>query len=128
MRISDWSSDVCSSDLRQTALADQRIQECGGQRVRSQVSWLRPVGGRGWRGTTRGVAEGTGGVQAAGQATDPAQRRAQHGGGDRTAAQLSAGLERVLWAGKRPVSGADWTSGYAAACGDRKSTRLKSSH
>src|SRR3546814_3157368 len=95
MRISDWSSDVCSSDLRQTALADQRIQECGGQRVRSQVSWLRPVGGRGWRGTTRGVAEGTGGVQAAGQATDPAQRRAQHGGGDRTAAQLSRSEEHT---------------------------------
>src|SRR3546814_9847974 len=30
MRISDWSSDVCSSDLPQHALAGRQIHGCGG--------------------------------------------------------------------------------------------------
>jgi hypothetical protein len=46
-----------------------------------------------------GTPQGAGDVQAAGQATDSSERRAQHRRGGRPSAALPAGLERLLRAG-----------------------------
>src|SRR3546814_5655345 len=44
MRISDWSSDVCSSDLHSRNRSRSRRKQCGGRLLRAHVDLPEPGG------------------------------------------------------------------------------------
>src|SRR3546814_5545155 len=102
MRISDWSSDVCSSDLdRQSQIVHQRV-DLGRHLFRAEVAGA-DVDADGERAA--------GLLRRAGEAAQQHQRKIV----DRLEAHVLERLERGRLAGARHA-------------GDRKSTRLNSSH
>src|SRR3546814_4718013 len=124
MRISDWSSDVCSSDLLETALAGDAARAlrmsaslCAeGDSVLALMGWVA--------GEVRRIA-GYAAVAASGGDVGAAMRA------DRVWESRQSLYRRAL-----QRHGASHWEGFVALCaqidriakGDRKSTRLNSSH
>src|SRR3546814_2905833 len=96
MRISDWSSDVCSSDLRYW----NAIVGNGGQE--SQCGWCKDKWGLSWQITPRQLMD---------IYSDPDPAATQR------AFEAMMGMQKI-----------DIAKIEAARRGDRKSTRLNSSH
>ena len=87
---------LASEALRPTTLNRQRDQECGRQRVWTQVPGLHLLGGSRWRHQTQGRGKATEDVQAAHSLVTPPQGRAKPVGGLSTAAALCLGMEGLL--------------------------------
>src|SRR3546814_7437632 len=107
MRISDWSSDVCSSDLASTV----RARSCAGGLARQAPQWLGPA-----------CSKGKGKAQLSQQGEPRKSIFDQH---SRQKRWFS--LTITPQAGQRGGS-AKSMSGTAKVRKDRKSTRLNSSH
>ena len=90
---------AAATAIWKTATDDQRSQECGGERIWSQIPGLQLVGSAWKSGPTACGRQTPGDVQAAGASTDAPQRRAQHASSGARAAALPAGLEGVLRTG-----------------------------
>src|SRR3546814_8456884 len=100
MRISDWSSDVCSSDLRVVAYARSKGQQRFGALIPKNLYGTRATG------AFRDAVSKAGGTLVAIETYD------------RSATALSGAARRLANAGDMD----------AVLIADRKSTRLNSSH
>src|SRR3546814_1762905 len=102
MRISDWSSDVCSSDLHAGVLPDDdQCADAGGQSEDLAQSGAEPDGGRGR------------------QCAEPARR---------TEADRPRQFQQPRAEMAAAVPASDDAENTDAGSIDRKSTRLNSSH
>src|SRR3546814_1513275 len=137
MRISDWSSDVCSSDLRD---CDSPCIGCGWTDFRSVDKWvtgtttLDSVGGGVYAGTLNASGFGLTNAGSPYDAATTPDRKSAHGAGS-----LSGGSGNLSSADfVSGVTGATKVGGNTALTGisgggvvgatNRKSTRLNSSH
>src|SRR3546814_7717121 len=135
MRISDWSSDVCSSDLRIVRFAVNRERQQACVALLKQASPMRLAKA----GAERGKRRADAGVASKGDFLvwrEDAQTITGIGRGRR---QHECGFDQIgpgretLHASVGPVFGAEHHPKRVAAAGalgkkDRKSTRLNSSH
>src|SRR3546814_5275634 len=108
MRISDWSSDVCSSDLDRPHLPLKNQENFMSNREAVIVSTARTPIGKAYRGAFNATPSPT----LAAHAIRAAVERAQVDPGE---------IDDV-------IMGAALQQGVQATIGDRKSTRLNSSH
>src|SRR3546814_9252066 len=131
MRISDWSSDVCSSDLRDDPTApraEQVVVEADEKAHDAGLVLARHIDDRAIaRDAGRPAVAGAVleieiiAIGKAGGRPDPRGPRAAFGWGERVDSPFDRGkVGRAMQSRKRRV---DWTT--AGIRGDRKSTRLR---
>src|SRR3546814_652679 len=137
MRISDWSSDVCSSDLAAGRKEDSRPREAPDGKEPARILSQRAVEGdpartrqRQWRGRRRSG-------RAAAQDRQPqnvegsqgeSERRTQETARDGADVGRGDGRAQLSRHADRPAVGQEVEAEKGYREGDRKSTRLNSSH
>src|SRR3546814_5980988 len=134
MRISDWSSDVCSSDLATAGAAVVDAARCMPNRVSvetaraSAIATTTTVRFMVKPPATRGMAADILPNASPGDDRTSCRIAARDHGGDRALARLRLVEHGSVVPARAPRGGAGRYGGRRAIRRDRKSTRLKSSH